>query len=290
MYLKSEAVGELARVEIGPGLVTLIGGAPSAGKTALAMQLVFEALSRTPTLRSLVLNVEMSPAILLDRQLARLSGVDLSLIRHRRLGAEHAEAIERGMSALERIGDRVAFVRPPYNLANAAAPADAFDADLLVLDYIQRVGAVGVPGDRREAVDSTMSYLRQFAEAGRAIVVVAALARSKDSKGRSSYTEGLNLASFRESSELEYSADDAFILVPDHDEGASPSRVALKHLKSRYGEARDILLEFDRKLQRFAPVKLVTAPATAEPGKLQTALKALWETTRPAHDGEGDDR
>ena len=30
--------GELARIEIGPGLVTLIGGAPGQGKTALTMQ------------------------------------------------------------------------------------------------------------------------------------------------------------------------------------------------------------------------------------------------------------
>ena len=62
-----------------------------------------------------------------------------------------------------------------------------------------------------------MDYLRQFADAGVAIVVVAALARSKDAKGRSSYTDGLSLASFRETSELEYGADDAFILAPADD-------------------------------------------------------------------------
>jgi replicative DNA helicase len=53
--------GELARVEIGLGLVSLFGGAPGTGKTALTMQLTFEALERTPTLRALVLNVEMPP-------------------------------------------------------------------------------------------------------------------------------------------------------------------------------------------------------------------------------------
>ena len=56
-----------------------------------------------------------------------------------------------------------------------------------------------------------MNYLRQFAEAGVGLMVVSAVGRSKDSKGRSSYTEGLSLASFRESSELEFGADDAFI-------------------------------------------------------------------------------
>jgi replicative DNA helicase len=88
--------GELGRIEIGPGLVTLLGGAPGAGKTALVMQWLVEALRLTPTLRALVCNVEMTPAALLDRQLARLADLDLTLIRYRRLGAEHSEAIEQG--------------------------------------------------------------------------------------------------------------------------------------------------------------------------------------------------
>ena len=36
--------GELSRIEIGPGLVTLLGGAPGAGKTAFTMLAVVDAL------------------------------------------------------------------------------------------------------------------------------------------------------------------------------------------------------------------------------------------------------
>ena len=43
--------GELRRIEIGPGLVTLIGGAPGAGKTAFSMQCVIDALRLNPSLR-----------------------------------------------------------------------------------------------------------------------------------------------------------------------------------------------------------------------------------------------
>src|SRR5262245_43393012 len=39
--------GELERIEVGPGLVTLLGGAPGAGKTAFAMQAVVDALRLT---------------------------------------------------------------------------------------------------------------------------------------------------------------------------------------------------------------------------------------------------
>jgi replicative DNA helicase len=283
--------GELGRIEIGPGLVSLLGGAPGLGKTALIMQMMVDALEYTPSLKVLICNVEMHPSILLDRQLARLSDIDLTLIRHRRLTAEHTGAIEGGMRALAGIAGRLAFVRPPFDLDNVAASADAFDAGLIVIDYIQRVAPPGEHGDRRGAVGATMEYLRQFADAGTAIIVVAALARSKDSMGRSSYSDGLSLASFRETSELEYGADDAFILTPVDDsesDGVAPSRVVLRHLKSRHGETRDIPLTFDRPHQRFTAGPAAGPAPRADPGKLTAALPAMWDRTAPAHD-EGED-
>jgi replicative DNA helicase len=276
--------GALAEVEIGPGLVTLLGGAPGAGKTAFTMQAVLDALRLTPTLRALVCNIEMPANVLLDRQLARLSGIDVATIRYRRLAAEHAERIDHALQTLDALADRLCFVRPPFDLANVAATADAFNAGLIVLDYIQRITPPGEHGDRRGSVDATMNYLRQFADAGTAVIVVAAVARSRDRQGRSSYAgDGLNLASFRESSELEFGADDAFILVPDADAG---DLVTLRHLKARHTEAKDIALRFERRLQRFTPNPSPAAATPPEPerGKVQTALASLWARTAPAAD------
>ena len=271
--------GELARIEIGPKLVTLIGGAPGAGKTAFVMQCVVDALRLTPDLRACVCNIEMPPEVLLDRQLSRLSGVDCRLIRYRNIGSEHADRIDQAMNTLETLGERLCFVRPPFDLANVAASADAFDADLMVLDYIQRIPAPGKHDDRRGSVDATMSYIRQFADAGVAVIVVAAVARSKDKRGRSSYdAEGLNLASFRESSELEFGADDAFILGPNGDDA-----VTLKHLKARHTEAADIELEFDRQTQSFTPAE---PQMSEESHKLRDALASLWNRTEAADDDD----
>ena len=244
--------GELSRIEIGPGLVTLLGGAPGAGKTAFTMQSVVNALQMTPTLRAVVCNIEMPPGVLLDRQLARLSGVDLTTIRYRRLGEEHADRVDAGLVILADVCERLAFVRPPFTLANIAATADEFGANMLVLDYIQRIQPPGEHGDKRGSVDASMNHLREFADAGKAVVVLSAVGRSKDSKGRSSYSgDGLSLASFRESSELEFGADDAFILTPDDQ---ATGEVVLRHFKSRNGECRDLRLSFDKPLQRFTPV------------------------------------
>ena len=131
--------GELERIEIGPGRVLLLGGAPGAGKSAFTMQAVVDTLRLTPTLRALVCNVEMTPAVLLDRQLARLAGIDLNTIRIRKLGVEHGERIDAALQTLESVAERLCFVRPPFDLENVAASADAFGAGLIVLDYIQRI-------------------------------------------------------------------------------------------------------------------------------------------------------
>lgn len=277
--------GALARLEIGPKLVSLIGGAPGAGKTAFVMQAVVDALRLTPTLRVCICNIEMPPEVLLDRQLARLSGIDLPTIRFRRLDGTHADRIDQAMNTLELLADRLCFVRPPFDLSNIAATADAFDAGLLVLDYIQCIAPPGNHADKRGSVDATMNYLRQFADAGAAVVVVAAVSRTKDSKGRSSYDgDGLNLASFRESSELEFGADDAFILTPDP---KADDLVMLRHLKARHTEAKDVELRFDRRLQRFTPLEPGAAPPR-DNGKLQSALRALWNNTPPAPVDDGD--
>jgi replicative DNA helicase len=269
--------GDLSRIEIGPGMVTLIGGAPGAGKTAFTMQAVVDALRLTPDLRACVCNVEMSIGVLLDRQLARISGIDLTTIRHRRLTEEHADRIDAALSVLEPLAERLCFVRRPYDLANVAAAADDFGANLILLDYIQRIPPPGRHADNRGRVDATMSFLRQFADAGVAVIVVSAVGRTKDVRGRSSYdAAGLNLASFKESSELEFGADDAFILTNGKDDA-----VILRHLKSRHGECRDVELAFHRRLQRFTPIE---AFKTADVS--QDAIRALWNRAPADDDGE----
>lgn len=263
------------QIQIGPGLVTLFGGAPGMGKTALTMQLVIDALRLNQQLKAIVCNVEMSPPVLLDRQLARLSGIDLSDIRHRRLDKRHAERLGQGIATLESLADRLAFLRTPFQLRNVAAAMDDFEADLVCLDYIQRIESGGKPQDRRSAIDESMSQLRRFADAGIAVMVVAAVSRTKDTKGRSSYdSDGLGLASFRESSELEFGADDAFILTRLSDDS-----INLRHLKSRYGETRDLPLEFDRPLQRFE-VRSSERPSQSQ--RQSDDLAARWEQTAAA--------
>ena len=138
-------------------------------------------------------------------------------------------------------------------------------------------------GDKRGAVDSLMGYLRQFADSGVAVLAVSSVGRTKDAKGRSSYDgDGLNLASFKESSELEFGADDAFMLTSSGDDG---ERV-LKHLKARHSEPRDIALRFRGSCMSFTPLETFpTGDFVIETkGKLTTALANAWGRTDAARD------
>ena len=225
----------------------------------------------------------MPPDVLLDRQLARLSGVPLDLIRYRRLNSIHAERIDLALSTIESFADRLCFVRPPFDLANVAATADEFaplatgDGLFIVLDYIQRIAPPGTQGDKRGSVDATMNYLRQFADAGAAVVVVSSVGRQKDSRGRTSYAgDSLNLASFKESGELEFGADDAFILAPS---AKLPGIRELKHLKARHTDPHDIHLTFDGPTQSFVAVD---HDAEANRGGWSAALSDQWHQTEPA--------
>jgi replicative DNA helicase len=287
--------------EISPGHVTLLGGAPGAGKTALVMQCVVEALRHTDTLKALVANVEMSPAALLDRQLARLSGIEAEAIRHRRFTAEHADRLDAGLATVESFADRLAFLEPPFDLANVAHAADAHGADVVVLDYLQRIMPPGDVADPRLRANAVMGMLRQFAGQGCAVLALSAVGRSRDNAGRSTYSgAAMSLASYRDSGELEYGADDAFLLAPVDD--AEPAVVRLSHLKCRHGAQRTVDLNFDRARQAFTllddAVDARPAPtpargkrgrkpqrATPDPAFSPERLAELWKST-PAAPGD----
>jgi replicative DNA helicase len=281
-------------VEIGPGRIVLLGGPPGAGKTALIMQWVFNALQLNADLKIAVANVEMAPARLLDRQLARLSEVPLHAILRREYRPHHLAKLGGGFDSMSGLMDRIAFVEGPYDLARIADVADEFEADLLVLDYLQRFELSGKHNGLREKMNAMMSMLRQFASADVGILAAAALTRSRDSAGRSSYDgKHLGMASFRESSELEYGCDDAFLLFPlkggeddDHDDAIQDTMLA--HVKSRDGEPKSICLKFHRRIQQFRSFDAFATPAPSVAASVNQVWKTNFTGERP--DEQREDR
>lgn len=131
--------GPVASFELRPKQISIIGGSPGMGKTALAMQMIIDAIRLDANLRAAVLNVEIPAQMLLERQLARLSGVDLTTIRDRKIEDDEWERIDSGLATIESFADRLCFVNPPFTLQNATNAVSGFKAHILVVDYLQRI-------------------------------------------------------------------------------------------------------------------------------------------------------
>ena len=194
------------------------------------------------------------------------------------------------MTRISQVVSRLAFVKAPYTLDRIADAADDHGADLVVVDYLQRVEPPGRFNGMREKINALMSIIRQLVDAEIGILAAAALTRSRDSKGRSSYDgKHLSLASFRESSELEYGCDDAFLLYPTEDDAdpEEPVRLmTLNHAKSRDGETKDVVLKFHRRFQKFEDAGPWNTTAKGSSPSPVARVKGIW--AKSGGHGEAD--
>lgn len=221
--------------------IIVLGGNPASGKTALAQQLVWDAL-RQPSqdnLRALIVNVEMSPSALRDRELARLTGVPYRRIRAGTHLPEFEQQVRCGIGEMRRTSDRFAFLGPPFTVDHVTGEVERLRPDIVVVDYLQRLRSD--QGDSRVQASVAMERLRAVANEGSAVIVVSALNRT------SQIGPSPTAASFRDSSELEYGADSAYILIR---EGNNPHS-RLKCVKRRYDGLEDLRLEFNGDRQLF---------------------------------------
>ena len=246
----------LSRLPLRRTAVITIGGQAGSGKTAAMCQGLFDAM-RMPgqeNLTFLCLNVEMPPAMLIERQLGRIAGVDATALQRRIYADRELPQLEAAREELRPVLRRTRFAMPPFTVARLIMQVQEFDPDLVLVDYLQRIGGDGDKTDLRTQINRTMDALRLVASESRAVVAISAL--NRPSGGGDWSKETVSLASFRESSEVEYSSDAVYALVRDRGSRAS----TLVALKNRSGPLEDIELEFEGALQRF-----VNSPASFYP-------------------------
>ncbi len=235
--------GVFRYVPLIPGQIILIGAQPGAGKTCLVGGWVFNALVNHPDLKAVICNVEMPPDRLLNRELARVSGVPLDTIENGtfRISSDLVTQVKSGLATIGGLTDRVYFSDP--NLNAACQTVATTGAGILVLDYIQRLTLGN--GDMRQRITDTMDFIRKVArEYHTAVIVVSAVSRGSSREGA---YQNMTLGSFRESSELEYGADDCYTLEQDG------NIRLLRHLKARYSSTHDMRMTFQGEYQRFLP-------------------------------------
>jgi replicative DNA helicase len=220
------------------------------------------ALLMNPKLRAVYACVEMDERILMERTLARLSGVFLGKILKRDRDSFFKDRIEAARPQLESLADRLMFVRRPFTMVDVRAACEEFQPDLVVLDYLQRIPADERLLETRQQVTQTMTQVRLLADQGPAVLLIAALSRQASGQSQSramAKDDNVNdLGAFRDSSDIEYSIDDGYVLTKDRnnvvgsiDEEYTPKKLVLRHVKSRNSLTMHIPLLFDGRLQEF---------------------------------------
>lgn len=242
-YTCAPAWSDLAKFPVVAGRVALIGAPPGSGKTALLNQLLFDAVmdEGQQDLRVLILSVEVPPPDLLTRQLARLSGVGVKHLSEGTYDPDALPRIKAGMAELQAVLPRVDFVAPPFTLERLQERCEACDPEILLIDYIQQVDHDEPSRDARSQSTKAMKVLRQIASDDRAVLVVSAV-------NRAAYGGDAGMASFRESSELEYGCDSGWLLLIDEED---TTRIELKCVKHRQGSLESIKLQFNGSQMKF---------------------------------------
>lgn len=237
--------------EVGPGLISVWGAGPGTGKTAASSQLLFGALELNPELTATIANAEMGFNVLMRRELVRRTGLPDKRLRFADLSTSDWAKIETASDELKPLMERVRWLEAPYTFdqlkrLHSEAPG------LLVVDYLQKFSPDSESA--RTGVNAVMGQLRHLALQGWGIIALSATTRTHGKGGSNHDGKQLTLASFKESGEIEFNADSAYLL---RDEGEIDGKKWLRSVvfccvKNRNGEQPERPMEFNKAGMRFS--------------------------------------
>lgn len=224
-------IGVLDRyLHLSPGNFLLIGGRPSAGKTALSLQMAVEQALRG--YRVCYFSLETSAEVLTRRIIANRLCVPLADVQTKRVSPAELDALARLRKAPLYIrsaaGRGVSWMR---------AQAARKKAQIVYVDYVQIIPSEG--RDRYTQITRSSIALHELAQStGMLVVGVAQLNRS------AAHTDPTT-ADLKESGQLEQDAD-AIILL-----GEAGSERPFALAKNKEGRTGGFRVRFDKEKQRF---------------------------------------
>ena len=229
-------IGPLDRnLHILPGNFILIGGRPSAGKTALSLQIAVEMAKQGR--KVCYFSLETSPRILAQRIIANQLYAPLEQVKTKKVPAAELD----GLSKLRKLP---LYIRSASgrNVAWIRAQALRMKAQVVMVDYVQIIRP-DRSGDRYQAITQISIGLHELAQTtGMVVIGAAQLSRN------AAHTLPSN-ADLKESGQLEQDAD-AVLLLGNAEDGRSVCILS----KNKEGRVGEIPLAFDKERQRFLEV------------------------------------
>ena len=256
-------------VDLGDMLV--LGGYPSAGKTALAVAFAYH---QSEAKRVGFYSLETSRYKLADRLISNMAGIEMAAIKR---GALTEEEWTQAANASQDI------LRHQLELIDASGmTASDIRADALAnryqvvyVDYLQIVEPETRKANRTEQVSAISRTFQQMAH-GNGILVVALsqLTRSEKTRDESKYIEP-TMSDLRESGQIEQDADAILLLYLEDPSRPNESRRVLKLAKNKDGERGRMYLTFDGAYQRFRQSVVEQAAPQTTPMKRPRQYKQV---------------
>ena len=267
------------RCEYGDFIV--LGGYPSAGKTAFSLQLAW---NQAKDKRVGYFSLETHPDKIIDRTVTAVCGVDFGRIKEHTLQDGDWREIEYRSSAM--VGRKLEIIQAGgLSVVDIQALALAGRYDIIYIDYLQLIA----PDDRRrsdvEQVTQISKDLHVMAQTT-GITVCALSQLSRPQKGGEN-EKAPGLHSLRQSGQIEQDADGVLLLYKEEPNNPRSHR-CLKIAKNKDGEAGGIVyLVFDGAHQRFKP-SVVDKPVRREPEYKQMTFTTLADDGPLPFDEGGD--
>lgn len=236
-------VGELNdRLYAEPGDFIIIGGYPSTGKSAWALQCAWH---WARNYKVGFFSLETSSEKLFDRQMAAVSRLSMDSIKRNTIGEKDWERI---CTMATEITARNLELIPAAGMTPADVRAVTMmrGYQIIFVDYLQLLQGSGE--NRTTQVTQISIALHTLAQSmGVTVVALSQLAR----QGKQDKNTPPDMSALRESGQIEQDADLIMMLsLQDKDKPAGPRELRIR--KNKEGTCPNILLDFDGKHQTFS--------------------------------------
>lgn len=218
-------------LNLSPGNLFIIGGRPSAGKTALSLQMACEMARKG--YKVCYFSLETDPDTLTARIIANRLAVPLADVKNKSVPQSDLD----GLAELHKLP---LFIRSASGkgVGWVKAQAQRMQAQVVFIDYLQLLRQAGAK-DRYTAVTQLSMDLHELAQ-GTGILVIALAQLNRNAAHAAPST-----ADLKESGQLEQDADAILLLSSD---GEAYQCILAKNKEGRVGE---VPLTFDKTRQRF---------------------------------------
>ena len=266
-----------------PGDVVVIGGEPSAGKTALGLMLAYHMAKKY---RVGFFSLETGTRKLTARLVSAAIGINFNDIKRGTMDAAWLQAAQGGEDFTARGLTLIPAAGMTPTQIQAESRARGFQ--IIFVDYIQLVEPEGDPrANTAQAIAGVSRSMHTFAQStGTLVVELAQLSRPEKSGG----WRPPDMHSLKETGQLEQDADAIMLLYrpkPDGELDPNKTRI-LKIAKQKEGRLGTWPMAFDGAHQRFGPLPVELQSLVSQQervkggaGKKSKAAKATGEKRPP---------